>query len=201
MRSRRLREVVHRKTRRHDLVFRICIVEIQRTNNIIYKLKSLKCLVSERSLLTPLLYFVVALRRPHLLATGHKEDCSLGSNEASITSRRRERKNANSEPQKKRIPNYISSKVLFEDPWIPISARLQLSRASLQTLVVPRNVLPTQRAFVLPMSFRCRSFQRRTIYDVRQNETTLYVRTRGSGNLERKRIAWMLARKDIYQGE
>jgi hypothetical protein len=100
MQSWRLREAVNRKTRRHDLVFRICIVETVQTNIHINKKKtsmrynkkiSKVPRVGEIMLTYSLLCFVVCVAFV-LLATGHIEDSSLGSNEASRTSRR-ERKN------------------------------------------------------------------------------------------------------------
>lgn len=96
MQSWRLREAVHRKTRRHDLVFRICIVETVQTN-IKTSMQTNKKIskvprVGELVLAYSLLCFVVCVAFVLLLATGHIEDSSLGSNEASRTSRR-ERKN------------------------------------------------------------------------------------------------------------
>lgn len=111
MQSRRLREVVYRKTRRHDLVFLICIVETLR-NEIT---KSLKCLVSESSCSHPSSSIFRCLcgvcSSP---SNGTFEDSSVGSNEASKTSRReRERKEREQRvAQSERIPTCIfSSKI------------------------------------------------------------------------------------------
>jgi hypothetical protein len=63
--------------------------------------------------------------------------------------------------------------------------RRRLSRVSLNSQY-SRNALPTHRACALCMSFRC---------VVQNNETAR--NTRGSGNLERERIARMCARYDV----
>lgn len=72
-----------------------------------------------------LLCFVVCVAFALLLATGHIEDSSLGSNEASRTSRRESERTC-SESRRTKGYRYISSKVLFEDPWIPSASTSRL---------------------------------------------------------------------------
>jgi hypothetical protein len=145
MQSWRLREAVHRKTRRHDLVFRICIVETAVRNKKISKVPR----VGEIVLFAySLLCFVVCVAFALLLATGHIEDSSLGSNEAQRVD---ESERTCSESRRAKGYRYrlrrFSSKIHGY-----LLRRLPLV-SFFKTLARSRNVLPTHRACALRMSF------------------------------------------------
>lgn len=184
MQSWRLREAVHRKTRRHDLVFRIYIVETVQTK---YKSpcklirKSLKCLVSERSC-SPILFYVSwsVLR----LFSSQQRDISKTPlwDRTKRLERVDESERTCSESRRAKGYRYTSSKVLFEDPWIPSASTSLVS--FIETLVVLETCfLPKGRVL-----FVCRF--------VRNNETTCNILVdRVTQNEDASRGCWPAMRR------